>query len=134
MRRDAGFTAFAILIAGLGIGASATVFSVVNALLLRPLPFHDPKHLVWIENQEWSMQVSQFLDFRERNKSFSDLLLLFPALRLFPGQSPAQELRFFSLGKVFICPPVSARMIAALVSPMAGTDCTSSNWGSSPAL
>ena len=42
MRRDAGFTAFTILIAGLGIGASSTVFSVVNALLLRPLPFRDP--------------------------------------------------------------------------------------------
>ena len=73
MRRDAGFTASAILIAGLGIGASATVFSVVNALLLRPLPFRDPERLVWIANVEWSMQVSQYLDFRERNKSFSDL-------------------------------------------------------------
>ena len=38
LRRDAGFATFAILIAGLGIGASATVFSVVNTLLLRPLP------------------------------------------------------------------------------------------------
>ena len=42
LRRDAGFTTFAILIAGLGIGASATVFSVVNTLLLRPLPFAEP--------------------------------------------------------------------------------------------
>ena len=50
MRRDAGFTAFTILIAGLGIGASSTVFSVVNALLLRPLPFRDPGRLVWITN------------------------------------------------------------------------------------
>ena len=41
MRRDAGFTTFVILIAGLGIGASSTIFSVVNALLLRPLPFRD---------------------------------------------------------------------------------------------
>src|ERR1017187_5436233 len=73
MRRNAGFTAFVILIAGLGIGASATVFSVVNALLLRPLPFRDPQHLVWISNVEWSMQVSQFLDLRQQNKSFSDL-------------------------------------------------------------
>ena len=48
MRREAGFTAFTILIAGLGIGASSTIFSVVNALLLRPLPFHDPGRLVWI--------------------------------------------------------------------------------------
>ena len=78
MRRDAGFTAFAILIAGLGIGASTTVFSVVNALLLRPLPFHDPGRLVWISNDgtggaEWSTQVGHFVDLRERNRSFADL-------------------------------------------------------------
>ena len=73
MRRDAGFTTFVILIAGLGIGASATIFSVVNALVLRPLPFHDPDCLVWVANQEWSTQVGVYLDLRERNKSFSDL-------------------------------------------------------------
>jgi hypothetical protein len=74
MRRNAGFTTFTILIVGLGIGASSTVFSVVNAVLLRPLPFHDPERLVWIENQEWmNIQVSHFLDLRERNKSLSDL-------------------------------------------------------------
>jgi hypothetical protein len=49
-RRNAGFAAFAILIAGLGIGAGSTVFSVVNALLLRPLPFHDAGSLVWISH------------------------------------------------------------------------------------
>ena len=38
LRRDAGFTTFAILIVGLGIGASSTVFSVVNALLIHPSP------------------------------------------------------------------------------------------------
>jgi predicted permease len=73
MRRDAAFTAFAILITGLGIGASSTVFSVVNALLLRPLPFRDPGSLVSIANVEWSTQVSNFLDLREQNRSFSDL-------------------------------------------------------------
>jgi predicted permease len=73
MRREAGFTTFVILIVGLGIGASATIFSVVNALLLRPLPFRDPDRLVWIANQEWSTQVGIFLDLRERNQSFSDM-------------------------------------------------------------
>jgi predicted permease len=73
MRRETAFTAFVILIAGLGIGASSTVFSVVNALLLRPLPFRDPGRLVWIANQEWSTQVSNFLDLRDQNRSFSDL-------------------------------------------------------------
>lgn len=81
LRRDAGFTAFAILIIGLGIGASSTVFSVLNTLLVRPLPFKDPGNLVWIANKTpeendlsgQTVQVGRLLDFRERNKSFSDV-------------------------------------------------------------
>jgi predicted permease len=74
MRRNAGFTTFTILIVGLGIGASSTVFSLVNAVLLRPLPFHDPQRLVWLENQEaLNIQVNHFVDLQERNKSLSDL-------------------------------------------------------------
>ena len=74
MRRDAGFTAFTILIAGLGIGASSTVFSVVNALLLRPLPFRDPGRLVWISNGDgYATQTEHFSDLRELNRSFVDL-------------------------------------------------------------
>ncbi|HEY4087110.1 MAG TPA: ABC transporter permease [Bryobacteraceae bacterium] len=73
MRRDAGFATFVILIAGLGIGASSTIFSVVNALLLRQLPFANPRQLVWIANEEWSTQVSEFLDLRDHNRSFTDL-------------------------------------------------------------
>jgi hypothetical protein len=45
LRNDPGFTAFAIPIIAVGIGASLTVFSLVNALLLRPLPFRDPARL-----------------------------------------------------------------------------------------
>src|SRR5580658_7245730 len=52
MCRNAGSTIFAVLIVGLGIGSASTVFSVVNALLLRPLPFHDPGQLVWISNSD----------------------------------------------------------------------------------
>jgi hypothetical protein len=76
--RDAGFAAFAILVAGLGIGAGSTVFSVVNALLLRPLPFRDAGSLVWISNEgqnneEWATQVDHFVDLRQGNQSFSGL-------------------------------------------------------------
>jgi predicted permease len=78
MRRNAGFTIIVILIAGLGIGASATVFSVLNALLLRPLPFHDPGRLVWISNDgghgvEYTIQSDHYLDLHERNTSFAEL-------------------------------------------------------------
>jgi predicted permease len=77
LRRDAGFTMFAVAIAGLGIGASSTVFSVVNTLLLRPLPFADPGRLVWIANHESSglsgqtTQVGHMLDLRERTQAMS---------------------------------------------------------------
>lgn len=50
IRRNRGFSATAILILALGIGATTLVFSVVNAVLLRPLPFTDPDRLVWIAN------------------------------------------------------------------------------------
>ena len=77
LRRDSGFTSFAILIAGLGIGASATVFSVVNTLILRPLPFAQPEQLIWIANGDTSglsgqtTQVGHMLDLWERIQSLS---------------------------------------------------------------
>jgi predicted permease len=77
LRRNPGFAVFAILIAGLGIGASATVFSVVNTLLLRPLPFEKPSELVWIANRDrpglsgQTTQVGHLLDLRERTGTLS---------------------------------------------------------------
>jgi predicted permease len=83
LRQNAGFTAFAILIIGVGVGASSTIFSVVNTLLLRPLPLHDSRQLVWIYNladdrvSEWSTQVGHFLDLRQQTHSFGDLAAYF---------------------------------------------------------
>ena len=84
MRRDIGFATFAILIVGLSIGASATVFSVVNTLLIRPLPFRDSASLVWVANSPdalglsgQTMQVGHFVDLREQNKSLSDMAAFF---------------------------------------------------------
>src|SRR5262245_62407648 len=77
LRRDVGFAAFAILIVGLGIGGSVTVFSVVHTLLLRPLPFAEPDRLVWIANFDTAglsgqtTQVGHMLDLRERTQSLS---------------------------------------------------------------
>jgi predicted permease len=74
MGRNPGSTIFAILIVGLGIGGASTVFSVVNALLLRPLPFRDPQQLVWISNGDtYSTQAEHFADLQQQNQSFSDL-------------------------------------------------------------
>jgi len=81
MRRDYGFAIFAILIVAFGIGASCTIFSVLNAILIRPLPFRDPGRLVWIANHTddtndisgKTVQVNYLLDYWKLNKSFEDL-------------------------------------------------------------
>ena len=80
LRRDAGFTTFAILTVGLGIGASSTIFSVVSALLIRPLPFRDPGRLVWIANDgnegdlsAQTVPVGPFVDLRDHNRSLSGI-------------------------------------------------------------
>lgn len=81
LRKDYGFALFAILIVGLGVGASCTIFSVVNTILIRPLPFKDPQRLVWMANHTddtndmsgKTVQVNYLLDYRRLNKSFADL-------------------------------------------------------------
>ena len=48
LAKNAGFTAIAVISLALGIGANTAIFSVVNAILLRPLPFHDSSRIMLI--------------------------------------------------------------------------------------
>src|SRR5215831_13932992 len=78
-----GFTLVAVLTLALGIGANTAIFSVVNAVLLKPLPFPAPEELVafgGIELTETtatprlsSLCYPDFFDFREQNRSFSSM-------------------------------------------------------------
>ena len=78
-RRDAGFFAFAVLILGVGIGANTAIFSIVNPLLLRPLPFEAAERLVWIANSgeggrsAVTSRTSNLRDFRTLSTSFEAL-------------------------------------------------------------
>jgi predicted permease len=75
LRRNPGFTAVAVLSLALGIGANALVFSVVSALLLRPLPVERPDQLVFLETKSSITQsFPNYRDLRDRNETFSGLV------------------------------------------------------------
>jgi putative ABC transport system permease protein len=77
LRRDPGFAAISILILALAIGANIAVFSVVNTLLLRPLPFPDSRQLVWIAPRPTGCGLScatysadAYEEFREQSRVY----------------------------------------------------------------
>jgi len=80
LQRSPGFTAVAVLTLVLGIGANTAIFSVINSVLLRPLPYHDPGSLVmvWETNSQHpkphnTVSPPNFLDWQTRNTVFSDM-------------------------------------------------------------
>src|SRR5919199_6614383 len=84
--KSPGFTAVAVVALALGIGANTAIFSVVNAVLLRPLPFAEPDRLVivWMDNRVMGVKEDihsypNFVDYRDQNKVFATLAAYRPA-------------------------------------------------------
>jgi len=100
LRRRPGFTVVAIVTLALGIGANTTIFSFVNGILLRSLPYPQPERLVLLDETApklgmASMGVSfpNFLDWRERNRVFEDIATYTSSSVSLSGSGEPEQLR-----------------------------------------
>src|ERR1041384_5654905 len=84
LRKNPGFTAVSILTLALGIGANTAIFSVINAVLLRTLPYKDPDRLALLWKtvpkkniqEDWTSYPA-FTDWKDQNSAFEDMGLVF---------------------------------------------------------
>src|SRR6266704_2958924 len=79
LHKTPGFTVVAVLTLALGIGANSAIFSVVNAVLLRPLPYPQPERLVYLNEitsgTDISIALPDYVDWRHDSASFQHLAL-----------------------------------------------------------
>jgi putative ABC transport system permease protein len=110
LMKSPGFTAVAIITLALGIGANAAIFTVVNAVLLRPLPFLDPARLVFVvEHSSFpviSTSYENYLDWRDQSHSFVAMEATRGTNMTFTGAGEPERL--------------SARMLTAGLIPLLG--------------
>ncbi|MGB7728219.1 MAG: ABC transporter permease [Candidatus Acidiferrum sp.] len=79
LRKDRRFAVIATIVLALGIGASTAIFSVVDAALLRPLPYRDPSRLVWADEfmprfNDWAVPNPEFSNWKTNNHTFEGML------------------------------------------------------------
>lgn len=137
LRKNWGVTAIVVIVLALGIGANTAIFSVVNAALLRPLPYADPDKLVRLSEDspqvpQMSISYPNFLDWREQNKVFSGIAAMqFRSLNLTGVNEPerlagrAVSAEFFDV--LGVRPALGRRFSSAEDGPGANPVCIISN-------
>jgi putative ABC transport system permease protein len=143
-------SAIIVVVLALGIGANTAIFSVVNAALLRPLPYAEPDKLVRLSEDspqvpQMSISYPNFLDWREQNKVFSGIAAMqFRSLNLTgrdePERLPARAVSAELFDVLGVKPALGRSFVADEDRPGANPVCIISNglwqrrFGSDPAL
>src|SRR3989475_520400 len=119
LRKNAGFAAIAIATIALGIGACTAIFSVVNAVLLRPLPYVDAQRLVLVWGElrarnvpDWPFSPPDYRDVRQHTTAFTDLAGITPANRVPIGGDSAEPEQIRGPG----APPHACRLPGARIA------------------
>lgn len=102
-----GFAIITVLTLGLGIGASTSIFSVVDAVLLRPLPYPNPQQIVRIWEQapnghQMNLAEPNFRDFRAQNDTFASLAAYEEGLSSISGGSEPVRVNIAAVSKDFL--------------------------------
>ncbi len=123
LRRSPGFASVAILILGLGIGANTAIFTLVDTVLLRPLPYQDPDRLAMLWQSVPAQRLAQvpvsqadFADLRKQSRSFESMAAIYIDKEEFglTGAGDPEQIRGM---------PVSANLFSILgVQPILGRD------------
>ncbi len=99
LRKSPGFAAVAILVLALGTGANTAIFSIFHAVLLRPLPFHDPDRVMLVTEKIPSRGVNRsdlcaanFYDLQQRNQSFVAMAILSGRSFTLTGEAAAERI------------------------------------------
>jgi len=121
LRKNPGFAAIAVLTLALGIGANTSLFSVVNGVILNPLPFPHPEQLVTLYEstvhfEDGAISYPNFLDWQRDNRTFASLAAFAPTSFSLTGVAEAEQVS---------AERISAEFFSTLgVKPMAGRDFT----------
>ena len=96
LRKNPGFTAVALATLALGIGGNTAIFSIVNGVLLNPLPFPQPDQLVTLHEskpnfEQGSISYPNFLDWQRDNRTFSSMAVARRYAFSFTGKSEAEQ-------------------------------------------
>lgn len=104
--RVPGLTLISVLTVALGVGAGTALFSVVKAVLLKPLPYTEPERLAWIaevndHGGQTQVAYQNFLDWRSQNRSFTDMAVYFDAPAVVSGKDLPQNSYGAAVGEGF---------------------------------